>query len=261
MCSVWQKTYVEVEPEPEPKSIDIVIGESDTNPDYSLADSSNEGSQKVQLMPVIKVTPDTSMDSTDTYSLGSTDINQSTCDIFFETSSIIGISPARKRSIEAVPPLVHSKWKCFCCGKPQQLIARLVSEVQSMPRTKLFFAVCTILFLFLLMCAAMLAYKIVILQARIESNLDWIEPSTQHLTQNSCGLHNGMYHLSQQQHAATVAKLHSVLQANVHTLNNIHSSLNDLQQTNNIKCTTCDPSPSSSSSSQSSLSDVKEIAS
>ena len=30
-----------------------------------------------------------------------------------------------------------------------------------------------------------------------------------------------MYHLSQQQHAATVAKLHSVLQANVHTLNNV----------------------------------------
>ena len=33
------------------------------------------------------------------------------------------------------------------------------------------------------MCAAMLSYKIVILQARIEGSLDWIEPSTQHLTQ------------------------------------------------------------------------------
>ena len=80
--------------------------------EISLAESSNDGSQLVQMMPVIKVTPDTSLDSSDTFSFGSTDINQSTCDIFFETSSIMGGPPMRKPSVEMETPLTHSRLKC-----------------------------------------------------------------------------------------------------------------------------------------------------
>ncbi|KAK2180753.1 hypothetical protein NP493_427g02017 [Ridgeia piscesae] len=533
MCSVWQKNYVEVEPEP--KSVDVALGESDTNAislaesecvvvatdqlaeseEISLAESSNDGSQLVQMMPVIKVTPDTSLDSSDTFSFGSTDINQSTCDIFFETSSIIGGPPTRKPSVEMETPLTHSRLKsthvapdsmsslprmdngCLAsldqpslstsldqslsascdqslsasldqpslsasldqpslsasldqpsmsasldqslsasldqslsasydqslsascdqslsvssdqslyascdqslsascdqslsassdqslsascdqslsassdqslsascdqslsassdqslyasCDQPlsascdqslsassdqslsascDQSLSASCDQPLSASSDQSLYASCDqslsascdqslsascdqslyascdqslsascdqslsascdqplsascvqplsascdqppyrlplqwlfednsyrchgFRFLFLLMCAAMLSYKIVLLQARIEGNLDWVEPSSQHLTQNSCGLHNGMYRLSQQQHAASVAKLHSVLEANIHTLHN---------RTNTIKCSSCESS--SSASQASTLSEMKEITS
>ncbi|KAL8580282.1 hypothetical protein ACOMHN_061523 [Nucella lapillus] len=106
------------------------------------------------------------------------------------------------------------------------LLSWFTIRLQTIPRTNLLLAICGILVVFLMMSAAGLAYKILLLQTRLEMSHLWT-PGRQHSLRDQTM--SSLYSLQSQTHLATIHQLHDVLKANIQLLEQVHQSLKSLQ--------------------------------
>ncbi|GFO36872.1 gram domain-containing protein 3-like [Plakobranchus ocellatus] len=115
--------------------------------------------------------------------------------------------------------------QCLNCKSVANSFSFFSVKLQKIPQTNLLLAVCTILVFFLLLSAMGLTYKILLLQSKLEIRNVWAPQASLNFRDRAM---SNLYWLQTESHASIVRQLHSVLEANIHLLEEVHMLLQSL---------------------------------
>ncbi|XP_055891634.1 GRAM domain-containing protein 2B-like isoform X1 [Biomphalaria glabrata] len=123
------------------------------------------------------------------------------------------------------PSLVSQQ--CINCINILTIFYSFSLKLQRIPRTNMLLGVCTILVFFLLLSAMGLTYKILLLQSKLEMKTIWSPHASINIRERTM---SNLYWLQMESHASVVRHLHTVLQANIHLLEEAHLLLKSLHR-------------------------------
>ncbi|GFS17204.1 GRAM domain-containing protein 3-like [Elysia marginata] len=115
--------------------------------------------------------------------------------------------------------------QCLNCKSVASSFSTFSVKLQKIPQTNLLLAVCTILVFFLLLSAMGLTYKILLLQSKLEIRNVWSPQASLSFRERAM---SNLYWLQTESHASVVRQLHTVLEANIHLLEEVHTLLRSL---------------------------------
>uniref|UniRef100_A0A0L8GL33 GRAM domain-containing protein n=1 Tax=Octopus bimaculoides TaxID=37653 RepID=A0A0L8GL33_OCTBM len=130
--------------------------------------------------------------------------------------SSVGSSHSKK------PVTVHNSWfimpylsQCFNCQQTYESICQLALKLLRLPKAHMVLAICAAIMIFLLVSAVTLTYKVLLIQAKLDTLQVW-SPALKNLYRDK--IHSDIYMMRAQSHSALVQQLHLVLEANIHVL-------------------------------------------
>ncbi|XP_005089616.1 GRAM domain-containing protein 2B [Aplysia californica] len=115
--------------------------------------------------------------------------------------------------------------QCLNCKSVFRTFCSFSYKLQKVPRTNLLLAICTILVFFLMLSAMGLTYKILVLQSRMEVGSFLGPHASGSFRDRAMG---NLYWLQTETHASVIRQLHSVLESNIHLLEEVEGLLKDL---------------------------------
>lgn len=135
-----------------------------------------------------------------------------------------------KHSEKSVPAGVYgnkhtTSSQCLNCKSVASSFSTFSVKLQKIPQTNLLLAVCTVLVFFLLLSAMGLTYKILLLQSKLEIRNVWSPQASLSFRERAM---SNLYWLQTESHASVVRQLHTVLEANIHLLEEVHTLLQSL---------------------------------
>lgn len=140
------------------------------------------------------------------------------------------------RHTQKKPVTVHDNWlimpylsECFNCQQTYESFCQLALKLLRLPKAHMVLAICATIVIFLLVSAVALTYKVLLIQAKLETLQLW-SPALKNLYRDK--MHSDIYVLRAQGHSALVQQLHLVLEANIHVLEELSVSLNSLKASN-----------------------------
>ncbi|XP_059155358.1 GRAM domain-containing protein 2B-like isoform X2 [Physella acuta] len=116
---------------------------------------------------------------------------------------------------------------CLNCSSAVNTFFSFSLKLQKIPRTSMLLGICTILVFFLLLSAMGLTYKILLLQSKLEIKNVWSPHSSVNFRDRAM---SNLYWLQTESHASVVRQLHSVLEANIHLLEEVNVLLKSLHR-------------------------------
>ncbi|CAL1528017.1 unnamed protein product [Lymnaea stagnalis] len=116
---------------------------------------------------------------------------------------------------------------CLNCRSAMNTFYSFSLKLQKIPGTNMLLCICTILVLFLFLSAMGLTYKILLLQSRLEIRNVWTPHASISFRDRAM---SNLYWLQTETHTAVVRQLHSVLEANIHLLEEVHILLKSLHR-------------------------------
>ncbi|XP_052829797.1 GRAM domain-containing protein 2B isoform X1 [Octopus bimaculoides] len=133
--------------------------------------------------------------------------------------SSVGSSHSKK------PVTVHNSWfimpylsQCFNCQQTYESICQLALKLLRLPKAHMVLAICAAIMIFLLVSAVTLTYKVLLIQAKLDTLQVW-SPALKNLYRDK--IHSDIYMMRAQSHSALVQQLHLVLEANIHVLEEV----------------------------------------
>ncbi|KAL8588569.1 hypothetical protein ACOMHN_059523 [Nucella lapillus] len=110
-------------------------------------------------------------------------------------------------------------WKCMDYRKVALAFSSFAVKLQKVPRTNLLLAVCSVMVVFLLLSAAGLTYKILLLQTRLEMSPHWMTAKNAKTKDSSSAS------LQWDSERASIHHMHDVLKANLQLLEQVWTAL------------------------------------
>lgn len=132
-----------------------------------------------------------------------------------------------KHSETSPGTLKNSNQQCLNCRHVIKSFSSFALKLQRIPRTNMLLAICSILVFFLMLSAIGLTYKILLLQSKLEVKTLW---TPQVSTDYRDRAMSSIYWLQTETHASVIRQLHSVLEANIHLLEEVTVLLNSLHR-------------------------------
>ncbi|CAG5126486.1 unnamed protein product, partial [Candidula unifasciata] len=156
--------------------------------------------------------------------------------IILAGSSFRRDAEAMKYSEPSLGIQLAKKHQCLNCKSALKTFCLFSVKLQKIPRTNMLLAVCTILVFFLLLSAIGLTYKILLLQSKLEMRGVWNPQLSVSFRDRAM---SNLYWLQTESHASVVRQLHSVLEANLHLLEEVHILLRSLHRQPSVSTSTC----------------------